>query len=203
MALSSRILVSAFLLAFIAFATWFIRGELHTPQNEREVIDREIDLLRAGRYDKAIQIIQNWMNDPRRNMSRDGLLYHQLAMVYIAKAWRAPVGKDEFVHRAARNLDKELDLYNRENPTSLRVDLLEIGLAREVLGDLSETDKCNYYGLARQELSQQLLLMAGDFYEVDGRKLPLAGARRKVNEHLDAAKEKSSKAGCPNMSNNG
>src|ERR1700758_102099 len=138
------------------------------------------------------------MNDPRRNMSRDGLLYHQLAMVYIAKAGHAPVGKDEFVHRAALNLDKQLDLYNSENPTSLRVDLLEIGLTGEVLGDLSEKDKCNNYGLARQELNPQLLLMAGDFYE-----LPLAGARREVNEHLDAAKEKSAKAGCPNMSNNG
>jgi hypothetical protein len=125
MTLASKIFLAVLLVPCLGFAVWFIHHEMRTPQNECEVMDREVDLLRAGRYDKAGQVIQNWMNNPRRDLSGDGTLYHQLAMVYIAKAWHAPVGKDESVHLAALNLDKELDLYNRENPTSLRVDYLK------------------------------------------------------------------------------
>jgi hypothetical protein len=43
MALSSKVLALAFLLAFMGFGTWFIGREPRTLQDEREVMDREIE----------------------------------------------------------------------------------------------------------------------------------------------------------------
>jgi hypothetical protein len=47
--------------------------------------------------------------------------------------------------------------------TTLRLDLFEIASAHEALGDLSDKDKCFYYGLATQELDRQSSLIKGDF----------------------------------------
>jgi hypothetical protein len=197
MPLSSKVLLSIFLLVSLGFASWLIRRELRTPQNEREVMDRVIELMQEGRYEKAVQILQAWINDPRRDAYRDGLLYQEMAIAYIAKANRVPTGRSEVIRQAALNLGKQLDLYDKENVTSLRLDLLEIGSAHEALADLADKDKCLYYGMAQQELDRQSSLIQGDFYVADGRKFPLAAVRRDINKHLDAIKEKSAKAGCP------
>ena len=199
MTLASKVLLAVLLLGISSFAAWFIRNEISEPKNEHEVFDREIDLMRASRYDKAIRLLQTWVNDPRRDASHDGLIYHQLAIVNISKAWHATTAKDECIRQAELNLEKELVLYNKENPSSLRLDLLEIGAAHEMLGDLSDKDKCFHYGMARQELDRQSLLIQGDFYEADGRRFPLAPVRRDISKHLEPVNEKSSKAGCPSL----
>ena len=197
MPLSSKVFLSIFLLAVFGFAVWLVHQEVRTPQNEREVMDRQIDLLRAGRYDKAVQVIQTWMNDSKRDASRDGLLCQQVAMAYIAKAYNKPSGKEEAIRQAELNLERELDLYNKENVATLQVDLLEIGLAHEALGDRSDTDKCWYYGKALEELTRQLSLIVGDSYESDGKRFPLEPVRRKIKERLGAVDEKAAKTGCP------
>ena len=144
MPLSSKVFLSIFLLVSLGFASWLIGRELRTPQNEREVMDRVIELMQEGRYEKAVQILQAWINDPRRDASRDGLLYQELAIAYIAQANRVPTGRSEVIRQAALNLGRQLDLYNQENVTSLRLDLLEIGSAHEALADLADKDKCLY-----------------------------------------------------------
>jgi hypothetical protein len=120
-----------------------------------------------------------------------------MAIAYIARANRVPTGRSEVIRQAALNLGKQLDLYNKENVTSLRLDLLEIGSAHEALADLADKDKCMYYEMAQQELDRQSSLIQRDFYVADGRKFPLAAVRRDINKCLDAVKEKSAKAGCP------
>jgi hypothetical protein len=197
MTLASKVFLFAFLLACLGFAAWLIHHELRIPQNEREVMDRVIELMQEGRYDKAVQIVQAWIKDPRRDTSHDGSLYQEMAIAYIAKANRALTGRSEAIRQAELNIEKQLNLYNKENVISLRLDLFEISKAHEVLGDLSDKDKCLYYGMAEQELDRQSSLIHGDFYEADGRKFPLAPVRRDINKHLDAVKEKASKAGCP------
>ena len=84
-------------------------------------------------------------------------------MAYIAKAYNKPSGKEEAIRQAELNLERELDLYNKESAATLPVDLLEIGLAHEALGDRSDTDKYLYYGKAREELTRQLSLTYGRF----------------------------------------
>ena len=200
MPLSSKLFLSIFLLAAVVFGAWLIRSELHTPQNEREVMDRETDLIRTGRYDNAIHVLKTWIDDPKRDVSRDGLLYQQIAMAYIAKAYNKPTGKEEAIREAEVNLEKELDLYNKENVATLQVDLLEIGLAHEALGDRSDKDKCLYYGKAREELKRQLSVIERDF-EADGRKLPLEPTRRKIRDRLSGVDEKAARNSCPAIGN--
>jgi len=203
MTLSRKILILALVGACLAFTAWLVHRELRTPQDQSQVINRMIELLREGRYDRAARVGQTWMNDPRRDVSHDGLLYQQIAMVYMAKAYKKPTARSEALRQAELNLENQLDLYNKENVTSLRLDLFEIAGAHEVLGDLSDKDKCLYYGLARQELHRQSSLIHGDFYEADGKKFSLDPVRRDVNKHRNAVKAKSSKAGCTNADKNG
>jgi hypothetical protein len=40
-------------------------------------MDRQIELVREGRYDKAIQVNDTWMKDPQRDLSHKRLLYGQ------------------------------------------------------------------------------------------------------------------------------
>jgi hypothetical protein len=69
MPLSSKVFLAIFLLVSLGFASWLIRRELRTPQNEREVMDRVIELMQESRYEKAVQILQAWINDPGRDAS--------------------------------------------------------------------------------------------------------------------------------------
>jgi hypothetical protein len=199
MSLASKILLAVLLLPFLGFAAWFIRYEMRTPQDEREVMDRQIELVRAGRYDKASQVIETWLTDPRRDASRDGLLYQQLAVAYFGKAWSKPSGKRDSSRQANLNLEKELNLYNRENAAGLRVDLVSIARGHEVLGDLSNEDNCLYYAKAIAELTRQMTLVKGDSYEADGKKFSLDPLRRDINKHLDGVRDKATKAGCPSV----
>jgi hypothetical protein len=196
MPLSSKVFLSVFLLVSLGFASWLIRRELRTPQNEREVMDRVIELMQEGRYQKPVQILPAWIDDPRRDASRDGLLYQEMAIAYIAKANRVATGSSQVIRPAALNFGKQLGLYNKENVTSLRLDLLEIGSAPEALADLADKDKCLHYGLAQQEFDRQSSPIPGDFYVADGRKFPLPALCRNIDKQLDAVKEKSSNAGC-------
>ena len=190
MTLPSKIFLAVLLLPCLGFAACFVHHEMRTPQNEREVMDRQIELVRAGRYDKAIQVIETWMSNPRRDVSHDGLLYQQLAVAYYGKAWSKPTGKRESIRHADLNLQKALDLYSKENAPGLRVDFFEIGRGHEQLGDLSDEDKCEYYAKATEELTKQLALVKGDSYEADGRKFSLDPLRRDIYKHLDGVRDK-------------
>jgi hypothetical protein len=78
---SWKVLVLAILVSSLALAAWLVFREGPTPQNQAEVLNRMIKLQREGRYDRAVQIVQNWMNDSRRNKTLDGFMYQQIAMV--------------------------------------------------------------------------------------------------------------------------
>jgi len=65
MTLASKIFLAVLLLPCLGFAAWFTHHELRIPQDEREVMDRQIELLRERRYDKAVQALQTWLNDPK------------------------------------------------------------------------------------------------------------------------------------------
>jgi hypothetical protein len=203
MPLASKTFLAILLLLCSGFAVWFIPHELRTPQNESEVMDRQIEPVRAGRYDTASQVIETWMKDSRRDVSHDGMLYQQIAIAYFGKAWSRPTGKRESIRRADLNLERALDLYNRENAAGLRVDLFEIGRGHEQLGDLSNRDKCLYDRKAAEGLTRQLLLVKGDSYEADGKKFPPEPLRKDINQQLDAVREKSADTRCANTDKNG
>ncbi|SRR6266436_4008324 len=192
----SKVLLLTLLVPFVALAAWLAYHETRIPQNESQVLNRMIELQREGRYDKAAQVVQNWMKDSRRDTAHDELLFQQIAMVYIAKAYKKPGSRGESIHLAEMNLEKSLDLFEKEESKDNDPWLFEIGGAYEILGDVSDKDKCRLYEIARQALERQLPLIKGDSFTAYSKSLPLEPLRAEIRKHLDAVNKESSTAGC-------
>jgi hypothetical protein len=180
----------------LVLAVWIVIHEGRTPQNEREALNRMIELQREGRFDKAVQVVQNWMKDSRRDMSHDEFLYQQIAIVYIAKAYKKPRSRNESVHRAEENLQAALTFFDGQTQSDLSLDPFEIGEGYEILADISGQDKCRLYEKARALFVRQLPMIKGDSYTAYEHTTPLEPVRGDVRKHLSAVNEKSSKAGC-------
>jgi hypothetical protein len=191
-----KFLLLTLLVPFVAVAAWFTYRETRIPQNQNEALKRMIELQREGRYDKAVQVVQNWMNDSRRDISHDGLMYDQIAFVYIAKAYKRPATRDESARRAEENLQKAVSFFDAQSRSDLTLDPFEIGGGYEIMGDLSDKDKCRLYEKARGLFEQQLPLIKGDSYTAYGHTTQLEPVRKDVRKHLNAVIEKSSKANC-------
>jgi tetratricopeptide (TPR) repeat protein len=184
-----------FLVPFVAVAAWFAYHETRTPQNQTEVLNRMIELQREGRYDKAVQVVQNWID-----VSHDGLMYDQIAFVYIAKAYKRPENRGESIRRAEESLQRALTFFDGQSQNHLSLEPFEIGGAYEILADISDKDKCRLYERARELFVRQLPMIKGDSYTAYGHTTPLEPVRGDVRKHLNAVNEKSSKAGCQSHS---
>jgi tetratricopeptide (TPR) repeat protein len=191
-----KILLSIILVpSLVAAAAWVIYHETRVPQDERQALNRMIELQKEGRYDKAAQVMEIWMRDSRRDTSHDELLYGQIAFVWIAKAYTRR-SKDESIRRAEENLQRALNLYDGQSHNELSLEPFEIGGSYELLADIADRDKCRLYATALELLERQLPLIKGESYTAYGHTTPLEPVRRDVRKHLDAINEKSSKAGC-------
>jgi len=155
------------------------------------------ELQKAGRYDQAVKVLQTWMNDSRRDISKDDFLYQEIALTYIAKAYKKPATKDESVQRAELNLEKALISYAEHEPKDIDIELFEIGGSYALLGDLSDKEKCRFYDKAKESFVRQLPLIKGDSYTAYGHTFNLERIRVDIKKHLDSVNEKYSKAGCP------
>jgi tetratricopeptide (TPR) repeat protein len=186
-----KVLLPTLLLPFVALAAWFAYHETRTPRNQAEVLNRMIELQKEGRYDKAVQVVQNWID-----VSHDGLMYDQIAFVYIAKAYKKPTNRDESIHRAEESLQKALTFFDGKSQNDLSLEPFEIGGAYEILADISNKDKCRLYEKARELFVRQLPMIKGDSYTAYGHTTRLEPVRGDVRKHLNAVNEKSSKAGC-------
>jgi tetratricopeptide (TPR) repeat protein len=191
-----KFLLSIVVGACLVLAVWIAIHEGRTPQNETEVLNRMIELEKEGRYDKAVQVVQNWMSNSRHNISNDGTLYDQIAFAYIAKAYKKPATRDESVHQAEMNLEKALGFFDKKKRGDIDIDLFEIGGAYEILGDVSDKDKCRFYEIARHAFERQLPLIKGDSYTAYGKTIPLEPVRADIRKHLEGVIKKFSGAGC-------
>ncbi len=81
-----------------------------------------MELQKEGRYDKAVQVVQSWID-----VSHDGLMYEQIAFVYIAKAYKKPANRDESIRRAEESLQKALSSFDRKSQNELSLEPFEIG----------------------------------------------------------------------------
>jgi hypothetical protein len=184
-----KVLLPTLLLPFVALAAWFAYHETRTPRNQAEVLNRMIELQKEGRYDKAVQVVQNWID-----VSHDGLMYDQIAFVYIAKAYKKPTNRDESIPE--ESLQKALTFFDGKSQNDLSLEPFEIGGAYEILADISNKDKCRLYEKARELFVRQLPMIKGDSYTAYGHTTRLELVRGDVRKHLNAVNEKSSKAGC-------
>jgi tetratricopeptide (TPR) repeat protein len=141
---------------------WFVIARRDVPKMGVEGLNRATELQQAGRYDNAVQVLQTWMKGASRNTSHDGFLYQQIAMIYMAKAYKRPATKNESIRQAQLNLEKSLNFVNQRPPEDNSLDLDRIGGAYEILGDLSETNKCEFYEKAKEAFARELPLIKGD-----------------------------------------
>src|SRR5260370_648152 len=116
--------------ACLVLAAWLAYHETRIPQNQGEVLNRMIELQREGRYDKAVQVVQNWMKDNRRDISYDEFLYQQIAMIYIMKAYKKPKTRDDSIRQSELNLQKALGLYDKKKPQDIDIELFGIRTRR-------------------------------------------------------------------------
>ncbi len=155
----SKVLLLTLLVPFVALAACLAYHETRTPRNQTEVLNRMIELQKEGRYDKAVQVVQNWIS-----VSHDGLRYDQIAFVYIEKAYKQAVNRDESIRRAQESLQKALSFFDGQSQNDLSLEPFEIGGAYEILADISDKDKCRLYEKARKLFVRQLPLITGESY---------------------------------------
>jgi tetratricopeptide (TPR) repeat protein len=191
-----KILCLALLIGCVVLGGLFAYHETRSPQNQTEVLNRMVELAKEGRYDRSVEVVQNWMNDSRRDSSNDWLLYQQIAMVYIGKAANKPATRADSVHAAENNLEKALALFDQRPPKNNDVELYGIGATYQMLGDTADEGKCQYYEKARQSFVRQLPLIKGDSYSASGQTMPLEPLRAEIRRHLEAINRKYSEAGC-------
>jgi hypothetical protein len=117
-------------------------------------------------------------------------------MMYIAKAYKKPATRDESIRQAQLNLQKSLDFVDQRDPEDNSLYLDGIGGAYEILGDLSQINKCKFYQKAKEAFVRQLPLIKGESYTAYGKTVPLEPIRVEIEKHLDQVNEKYSRAGC-------
>jgi len=191
-----KILLFVLSVPLLILVSWLTYHETRVPQNEREVLNRMIELLKEQRYDKGAQIAQNWVKDTRRDASRDWVMYDQIAFLYVAKAYNKPGSRDDSVRLAQENLEKSLGLFENQNQGDISVELFEIGGAYERIGDISDKQKCESYEKARELYVRQLASIKGDSYTAYGKTILLEPVRTEMRKRLDATNVKYMNAGC-------
>jgi tetratricopeptide (TPR) repeat protein len=187
------------LVASLALSGWLVVTRRVVPKNGTEALNRAIELQQAGRYDKAVQVLQTWMKGRSRDVSHDGFLYLQIAMIYITKAYAKPTTREQSIGDAELNLEKSLGFLNNQKAKNNGLDsmILEgVGGAYQALGDLADRNKCRFYEKARQAFVRDLPLIQGDSYTAYGSTVSLEPARAEIRKQFDSVNEKYSKFGC-------
>ena len=183
--------------ASLLLLAWMFFYPKPAPQSPGEAVNRMIALQDDGRYEEAVKTVQTWMKKNPRDASRDGLLYRQIAMVYVLKAYKLPGTREDSVRQAALNFDNALSLHDEDHSAGLGTDLFEIGNGYEHLGDLALVEKCKFYEKARRLFERQIPLIQSETYTASGRTFSLKPLQVEVKKHLDDVRQKLSNSACP------
>ena len=155
-----------------------------------------VQLQESGHYDDAVRVVEDWMNQHRSDASQNDFLHLQIAMVYISKAYHKQSTRDESLNNAASHLEQALNVYATKKPEDEDTTLFGIGGAYEILGDLSQKDKCGFYRKARSAFDEQLPLIKGYSYTAYGKTVAIEPLRAEIRKHLTSVDDKSAQAGC-------
>jgi hypothetical protein len=60
---------------------------------------RAFGLQTWGRYDAAAEVIQDWMNQGKGDVSHNDFLHFEIAMIYLKKASKRHFAREEFAQR--------------------------------------------------------------------------------------------------------
>ena len=74
---------------------------------------------KKGKWDDAIRVAQEWLKShPEDDSGANGLVYEQMAIVYLAKASRDATHKDEWIRQAVYILTRTFR-FIRKSPLTL------------------------------------------------------------------------------------
>lgn len=122
----------------------------------------------------------------------DGVIQQQIAMVYLQRAGKEPGLRDQWAREAVQYAEKSLE--DDVHPKFLL--LFEAGGIFETAGDLSPSQRCEYYGRAMKAFTVAAPLLEGDYIALYGYRRPLAPFRNENEKLLTRVKEKAMGAGC-------
>jgi hypothetical protein len=180
--------------AIFSFITILLAScNAHTPKSLSEVVTEMTKYGKERRYDQAIRVGQDWAKKHPDDIKTNGLLYEQIAIVYLMKASKDSAHKDEWIQQAIANLDEALSVYT---PKPVDFELHEVGLSFEMAGRMSTSGGCLYYGRAAKAFEEEAPLIVGDSITAYGKTLPLAPLRRENEKALARVKAESASAGC-------
>ncbi len=150
---------------------------------------------KKGKWDDAIRVAQEWLKShPEDDSGANGLVYEQMAIVYLAKASRDATHKDEWIRQAVVYFDKDLSLHPQEPFDTVK--FYSAGRGFEEAGDLSTADSCLYYGRALKAFADEQPFLQGDTYTVSGDSIPLTPMRKENEKSMERVQAKFVKTGC-------
>jgi tetratricopeptide (TPR) repeat protein len=135
-----------------------------------------------GDYEKAIQIGLTAAKE-----APEPWIYQQIAMVYLMRAHKQPVARDNWLREAVQYANKSCE--TESNSARDLFILYEAGRILEDAGDLSYRD-------AVKKLTDQAPLLEGDSIAAFGYRYPLAPMRNENQKALTRVKVKFVDAGC-------
>jgi hypothetical protein len=164
------------------------------PKGRSEMITLMTKYGKQGKWDDAIRVAEEWLKShPEDDSGANGIVYEQIAMVYLGKASRDATHKDEWIRQAVAYFDKDLSV-PRQKPVD--IEYYSAGRGFEVAGDLSTGDSCLYYGRALKAFADEVPFIQGETYTASGATVPLAPMRQENEKSRERVQAKFAKAGC-------
>jgi tetratricopeptide (TPR) repeat protein len=165
----------------------------NTPKSASQAITLMTKYGSQGRYDEAIRVAKEWLQQHPEDTSHEGILYEQMGIAYLMKASHDAANKEKWIEQAVTYFDKDLSI---DQPKNIDIMRFNVGHDFEMAGNLSSTNGCLYYARAIKAFEDEVSFLQGDSVTAYGTTIPLAPVRRENQNALESVRAKFAKAGC-------
>jgi tetratricopeptide (TPR) repeat protein len=163
------------------------------PKGATEAVALMTQYNKAGGYDDAIGLGQEWLKQHPDDVSDASFIYQQIGMTYLSKAIKDTAHRDEWIQQAISYFDKDLSVHKN---TDTDIELYVVGRGFESAGKYSTANSCAYFGRAIKSFEDERPLIQGDSFTSAGATLKLAPIREENEKALARAKAEFATAGC-------
>jgi hypothetical protein len=181
--------------AMVSILTVFLLAGCHpsVPEGAPETITLMANYNKAGHYDDAIKLAQDWLKAHPHDVSHTSTIYQQIALTYLSKAAKDTAHKDEWIQQSVANFDRDLSVHQN---TDADIELYIVGRGFETAGHYSTTDGCPYYRRAVKAFEDEAPFIQGESVTLSGTTVKLAPIRQENDKALQRAKAEFAEAGC-------
>lgn len=163
------------------------------PEGAVETITMMTNYNKAGRYDDAIKLAQDWLQAHPDDVSHTSTIYQQIALTYLSKAMKDTAHKDEWIRQSVAYFDRDLSVHQN---THADVELYIVGRGFETAGHYSTSDGCLFYQRAVKAFEAEAPFLQGEAVTLSGTTVKLAPIRRENDKALERTKTEFAEAGC-------